>query len=138
LGYDAYTLTCNRRDSTVIVRFTKSDSPDIVLRVTYKLRMPYILLPPSVDTVQSVVPMMYQFPSVHEELLSEKNADAIHQVLRLAHSSARHFDPTPDVCGDAVFLLFCDNLSDDWVRGGLPVAPVFHFSDAVNRTLWHM
>jgi hypothetical protein len=68
LDYDAYALTCNRRDSTTIVRFTKSDSPDIVLQGTYKLPMPYICLPPSVDTVQSVVPMTYQFPSVHEEL----------------------------------------------------------------------
>jgi hypothetical protein len=121
LDYDAYALTCNRRESTYMVRFTKSDSPGIVLRGTYKLRTPYIHLPPSVDAVQSVVPMTYQSPSIHEELLSANNADAIHQVLCLAHSSARHFDPPPEACRAAVLLLFCDRLSNDWFHGRLPV-----------------
>jgi hypothetical protein len=38
-----------------------------------------------------------------------------------------------------IFLIrCCEKLSDDWLHGGLPVAPVLHLSDAVNRTLWHL
>jgi hypothetical protein len=106
LDYDAFALTCNRCDMPAVVRFTKSDSPYIVLRGSYKLRMPYIRLPPSVDMIQSGVPMTYHFPSIQEELLSDNNEDAVHKVLCLVHSSAPDFDPSPDTCRDAVLLVF--------------------------------
>jgi hypothetical protein len=44
--------------------------------------------------VQSVVPMPYQFPSIKAELLTDDNDDAVHQILRLIHSSARHLQPS--------------------------------------------
>jgi hypothetical protein len=138
LDYDSYALTCNRRDSTSVVRFTKSGSPDIVLRGSYKLRMPYISLPSSMDALHSLVPMSYRYPSVKAELLSGDNDDAVHQVLCLIHSVARAFAPTPATCRDAILLVFCERLSDDWLHGGLPAAPVLHVSHTVNRTLWHM
>jgi hypothetical protein len=100
--------------------------------------MPYISLPSSMDQIQSVIPMSYQFPSVKAELLAENNDDAVHQVLSLAHSSVRLSQPSPDDCLAAVIQVFCDQLSDDWLHGVLPVAPVLHVSGAVDRTLWHL
>jgi hypothetical protein len=88
--------------------------------------------------IQSVVPMTYHFPSVKAELLADNNNDAVHQVLRLLHSGAIPFHPSPGDCLDAVLRVFCEKLSDDWLHGGLPVAPILHVSDAVNRTLWHL
>jgi hypothetical protein len=57
--------------------------------------------------------MSYSFPSVKAELLSGDNDDAVHQVLRLIHSGARAFAPTPATCRDAILLVFCERLSDD-------------------------
>jgi hypothetical protein len=88
LDYDLYSLTCNRRTATCQVLFAKKGSLDITLQGTYSHRMPYIRLASSLAAVTSVVPMTYNFPSVTEESLSDDNDDAVHQVMRLLHSSS--------------------------------------------------
>jgi hypothetical protein len=138
LEYDLYELTCNHRTVTCQIRFAKVRSPDITVTGTYSLRMPYIRLASTLATVTSVVPMAYSFPSVQEDLLSSNNDDSIHQVLRLMHSDSPDAKPSPKACSNALFQVFCEKLSNDWAHSGLPMAPVMHVSDVVNRTLWHM
>jgi hypothetical protein len=138
LYYDSYARTCNRLDSTSTVLFSKRGSPDIVIRGTYKLRMPYILLPSAAESVRSAVPMTYNFPSVQPEVLSDNNDDAVHHILRLVHFRCRDLSPSAVDCLNTVLMCFCEKLLDDSLRGGLPAAPVLHVSDVVNRTLWHL
>jgi hypothetical protein len=46
--------------------------------------------------------------------------------------------PSQVACLNVVLGLFLDTITDDWTHGGMPVAPILHVSDAVNRTLWHI
>jgi hypothetical protein len=100
--------------------------------------MPYIQLASSLAAVTSVVLMTYNFPSVNEESLSDDKDDAVHQVLRLLHSSSPETISTPADCRFALFQVFGKKLSDDWTHGGTTDAPMMHVSDVVNHTLWHM
>jgi hypothetical protein len=138
LDYDLYSLTCNRRTAMCQVQFEKKGSPDITLQGTYSNRMPYIWVASSLATVTYAVPMTSNFLSITDESLSVNNDDAVHQVLRILHSSSPANTSTPADCRFALFQVFGEKLSDDWTHSGSPGAPVMHVSDVVNRTLWYM
>jgi hypothetical protein len=120
------------------VQFTKLGAPDITIKGKYVQRMPFIFLPPaSVHSVHSTVPMSYTFPPIQPEILSEHNDTAVHQVLHVLHSSNTSIHPSQLDSRNAVCLFF-DTITYDWTHGSLPITPVLHVVDVVNRTLWHI
>jgi hypothetical protein len=141
IDYNVYQLTCDRRSHTPHVSFHKSGAPGIAIYGTYVQQMPFISLPPvGIHSLTLAVPCLFDIsPSARQpDPLDVESSTVIHQVLRLISIAHHHPVPTPEDCWLGIIHLFHEYLSDDWTHGGVPVAPVIHFSDAGSRTLWHI
>jgi hypothetical protein len=140
LGCDIYTLTCDRQTSTSSLRFTKTGAPDIEILGTFAARRPHIpLMTQLVNSLCSLTPCR-PIPLKSQDLAHERLSDhahtAMHQVLRLC----QRFDPTVDAlsCSTGVLHLVHETVVDDITHAGCHPSKMFHVSDAVNRTLWHL
>jgi hypothetical protein len=123
------------------VSFRKSGARDITIHGTYVQRMPFISLPPAgIHSVTPAVPHLLDIaPSARQpKPLDLESSTAVHQFLSLVSIAHHRPVPTPEDCRLGIIHLFHESLSDDWIHGDIPLAPVLHVSDVVSRTLWHM
>jgi hypothetical protein len=129
-------LTHDRCQSTSTVRFSKSSAPYIRIQGAYVHCMPFVSLhPAALKSLNLIMSRLRQsLPRDRPlEVLFPNQGTAIHQLLGLI-SIARHAAiPTPEDC-----RVFHETIADNWTHDGLPVEPVLHVSDVVNRTIWHM
>jgi hypothetical protein len=140
LHYDVYQLTCDRRAHTSQVSFRKSGAPAITIHGTYVHRMPFVSLPAAgIHSLTLAVPRLLDIaPSDrHPEPLDVESSTVIHQVLRLISIAHHHPVPTPEDYRLGIIHLFHESLSDDWIHGGLPVAPWPQFSMFPMRSAAH-
>ena len=150
IDYDLFTLSCNRRTGTCYLKFAGTQGPTLSMEGHYRGRLPYLPLVTS-DIVGAITRDLsspqHPMPSLGNtiDLQMPLVIDLPQAINQVTHACMQLSIPEtslkPTMVHNNILNMIGHTVALESMTA-LPghkfPAPIFHLSDAVQRTLWHL